>query len=166
MSGEELDWGAWCWEAVTLMEARNQAYLERFGLTSQAYRWNLAVAQLAFDCRDHAVVADLCPVGTVSAQEGTFAWAWGNPTFNQAFPGRLDQVRAFGQQHQLGLLTTEAWKGGRAEGLNMLAVAGRILDAEGVWIDQQGDLTLFFTLHHFRTQPLAELPWLTGAPSH
>jgi hypothetical protein len=166
MSAEQRDWGAWSREAVALMEARNQAYLERFDLTDQPYRWNIEHAQLGFSCRDHAVVADLCAIASVSASERTFVWGWSNPTFQDAFRERLDLVRAFGEKHQLARLTTAVWEGGRADGLEMLAVAGRILDAEGVWIDEQGDLTLFFTLHRFRTQPLVEVPWLTGASPH
>jgi len=161
MSGEERDWGAWSREAAAMMEARNQDYLDRFGLTDEPYRWDIPRAQLAFACGDHAVVADLCAIASVSASEGSFVWAWSNPAFQEAFRLRLDQVRAFGEKHHLDPLTTAVWKGGRAEGLEMVAVAGRILDAEGVWIDKQGDLTLFFTLHRFRMQPLAEVPWLT-----
>jgi hypothetical protein len=32
----------------------------------------------------------------------------------------------------------------------MLAAAGRIQDASGAFVDQAGDLLLFFTLHRFR----------------
>jgi hypothetical protein len=32
----------------------------------------------------------------------------------------------------------------------MAAVASRILDADGVWIEETGDLTLFFSLSNFR----------------
>lgn len=41
----------------------------------------------------------------------------------------------------------------------MLAVAGRVLGADGVFIDSVGDLTLFFVLHRFRIQD--EVPWMT-----
>jgi hypothetical protein len=47
-----------------------------------------------------------------------------------------------------------AW--GRAEALEMLAAAGRILDADGVLVASEGDLTLFFALHRFRAQPMGE----------
>jgi hypothetical protein len=34
----------------------------------------------------------------------------------------------------------------------MLAVAGRIQDASGGFIDRAGDVTMFFTLHRFRVR--------------
>jgi hypothetical protein len=53
-------------------------------------------------------------------------------------------------EHDLDMLITPALSGGRAEGLEALAIAGRVLDAEGVWVDEAGDLTLFFALFNFR----------------
>jgi hypothetical protein len=60
------------------------------------------------------------------------------------------ELWSFGVTHDLPLLTMPEWPGGRAEGLEMLAVAGRIQDASGGFIDTAGDLILFFTLHRFR----------------
>jgi hypothetical protein len=69
---------------------------------------------------------------------------------------RLHAVRAFGARHGLALLTDPEWTGGRAEGLEMLAVAGRILDAEGTWVDADDDLTLFFLLFGLHRAPAAD----------
>jgi hypothetical protein len=44
----------------------------------------------------------------------------------------------------------------------MLAVAGRVLDAEGVFVAPEGDLTLFFVLHGLRTRPAGEVTWLAA----
>ncbi|HKY26946.1 MAG TPA: hypothetical protein VJM12_03285 [Pyrinomonadaceae bacterium] len=164
MEPEEQDWGAWSQEAVRLMETRNRASREKFDLDGRPYRWNLDHAQIAFLFPDHAVVADLCDVGSVSKCEGTFLWAWANEAVGDRAKARLHEVRAFGEKHDLGLLTTAEWQGGRSEGLEMLAIAGRLLDADGVWIDDvQGGLTLFFTLHRFRILPLMDVAWLTEA---
>lgn len=161
MEPEEQDWASWSRESVQLMQARNAAFNEKFDLKGRPYRWNLDHAQIAFPFHDHAVVADLCVVGSVSECEGTFLWAWANETLDDRARERLHEVRAFGDKHDLSLLTTAEWQGGRSEGLEMLAIAGRLLDAEGVWIDSNGGLTLFFTLHRFRTVPMSDVAWLT-----
>lgn len=150
----ERDWGAWSRDAVRLMGKRNEAFIERFGLSGQPYRWDLETGRIAFALQKYIVVADLCTVGSVSAAEGTFVWSWANEAIPQRAKERLDDVRRFGETYGLDLLTRAEWNGGRAEGLEMLAVAGRILDADGTWTDAQGDITLFFTLHRFRTEPL------------
>ena len=161
-SDGEQDWGAWSREAVSLMQARNQAFVDKFALADQPYRWDLDQAQIAFLATAHATVADICMVGSVSAHAGTFLWAWANEVIPPHAQARLNEVRALGETDDLTLLITAEWPATRAEGLEMLAVAGRVLDAEGVFIAPDGDRTFFFTLHRFRTQPLNALAWFAG----
>ena len=163
---DEQDWQAWSREAVSLMQARSQAFVDKFALAGRPFRWDLDEAQIAFVGTEHATVADLCVVGSISAHEGTFLWAWANEVIPPPAQARLNEVRSFGETHDLTLLTTAEWPGARAEGLEMVAVAGRILNAEGVFIAPDGDRTFFFTLHRFRTQPLSEVAWLTGTSAN
>jgi hypothetical protein len=146
----ERDWGEWSRESVALMQARNDAFMQKFGLSGQPYRWDLDTAQIAFVAAGGAVTADLCVVGSTSESEGTFLWSWANETIPQRARARIEEVRKFGEAHDLGLLTTAEWPGGRTEGLEMLAVAGRILEADGVLVDPVDGVTLFFVLHRFR----------------
>jgi hypothetical protein len=146
------DWGAWSREAVATMEARNQAWISRFDLARAPYRWDLATAELVFDRGDDRIVADLCVIGTVSESEGTFLWAWDNDRIPAIAKRGLEAVRRFGATHDLPRLTKAAWPGGRADGLEMLAIAGRLQDASGGFIDRDGQLLLFFTLHDFRAR--------------
>jgi hypothetical protein len=101
---------------------------------------------------DH-VVADICVIGTVSESQGTFRWAWANEAIPSAAIRGLDLIRAFGEAHDLPRLITPEWPGGRADGLEMLAIAGRVLDADGGFVDGERDLTLLLTLSHFRVRP-------------
>lgn len=147
------DWAEWSREAVAEMQARNQDWLARFSLQGAPYRWDLESAALTFTRGGDRVTADLCVIGTVSRSEGTFRWAWANDAFPAVATSNLSLVRAFGETHDLPLLTTAERPGGRAEGLEMLAAAGRIQDAAGGFVDQAGDLTLLFTLSRFRVLP-------------
>jgi hypothetical protein len=65
----------------------------------------------------------------------------------------LDLVRAFGETHDLPLLITPEWPGGLADGLEMLAVAGRVQGADGAFVDGKQGLKLLFTLSRFRVRP-------------
>ena len=144
------------------MKARNREFIAKFSLSGSDYSWNLAAAEIAFPSTDKAVVADLCVIGSSSVTQGTYLWAWANEGVPQTARRRLAEVRAFGEAHELPLLTTAEWRGGRAEGTEMLAVAGRILDAEGVLVVEKGDLTLYFALHRFRAVSSSAIPWLGG----
>jgi hypothetical protein len=146
----DRDWGAWSADAVAMMNLRNREWTDRYHLAGVPYLWDLKTATITFNRRSGRVVADLCVVGTVSKKQGTYLWSWGNETIPPEAKRDIDRVRAFGRQHDLSLLTRAELAGGRAEGLEALAIAGRILEADGVWIDESGDLTMFFTLFNFR----------------
>ena len=148
------DWAAWSRQAVAEMDRRNAEWLARYGLASRPYRWDLDRARIRFERGGEAIVADLCMIGSVSECEGTFLWAWANDTIPAAATAGLDLVRRFGEEHDLALLITSEFPAGRAEGLEMLAAAGRIQDAEGGFVDREGDVTMCFTLHRFRVEEL------------
>ena len=146
----DRNWSAWSADAVSMMNSRNRAWVERYRLAGAPYFWDLNTATMAFDGTSSRTIADLCLVGTASKAEGTFLWAWANEGIPAEARRGLEKVRAFGEEFDLGLLTTPEHKGGRAEGLEAVAIAGRVLDADGVWVDERGDLTLFFALFNFR----------------
>lgn len=148
---ETTDWGAWSQEAVRLMQEHNAAWQKRFGLSDGCpFQWDINTTTIRFDHEAGQVVASVCVVGTTSSREGTFLWSWANESIPITARGRLDMVQEFGARHQLSVLTTPEFPAGRAEALEMLAVAARILDAEGVFIHPAGDLTFYFALSDFR----------------
>ena len=69
------------------------------------------------------------------------------------FQPLLSAAWSWGATHDLLRLTAPEWPGGREDGLEMLAIAGRLQDASGGFIDRVEELELFFTLHRFRLQP-------------
>jgi hypothetical protein len=150
------DWGEWSRGAVAAMKAQNQAWTGHFDLAGAPFRWDLATAELRFERATDHVVADLCLVATVSEAAGRFMWAWANDTIPDGAQRGLDVVRAFGVTHDLWRLTEPEWPGRRADGLEMLAIAGRLQDATGGFIDSAGELTVFFTLRRFRVLPLPD----------
>jgi len=150
----EPDWSAWSREAVRLMQERNDAWMRDYSLQGCRYDWSLDEAQLVFTAGNNVVIADICVLGSVSEAKGTFLWAWANEAIpDQARPG-LATVREFGESNALELLTKSEWPGARSDGLEMAAVAGRVLDVAGVWIEPIGDVTFFFALSNFRRSPV------------
>ncbi len=147
-----IDWSEWSRQAVAAMEASNKAWIEQYQLAGAPYHWDLAAGELVFTRAGDEVVADLCLVGTVSEMAGTFQWAWANDAIPAAAKRDLHKVRTFGATHGLPLLTTPERPGGRSDGLEMLAIAGRIQEASGGFIESEGELVLFFTLHRWRVR--------------
>jgi hypothetical protein len=147
------DWRAWSREAVHLVQERNARWLRDYGLEDRRYHWRFADAQLVFPSEGASVIADICVIGSISVSEGTFLWAWANPAIPAHAWRGLERVREFGQRNALELLIKPEWPGDRSDALEAAAVAGRVLDADGIWIAPTGDVTLFFALTNLRKVP-------------
>lgn len=148
---EATDWAAWSREAVETMVARNAEWPRQFGLQDKpAYRWDLERALLVFEGPLHEVVATVCLVGTTSEREGSFVWSWANEAIPPVHGQALEVVHEFGRDHHLALLTTPRIQGGRPEATECLCIAGRLQRAVGTFIDQQGDVALYFTMLHLQ----------------
>lgn len=154
---EAPDWSAWSREAVEMMVARNAEWPQQFGLQGKpAYRWDLDSATLVLEGALHQVVATVCLVGTSSDSEGSFLWSWGNEAIPPQHGQALEVVHDFGREHQLALLTTARIQGGRPEATECLCIAARLQRAMGTFIDQEGDVTLYFSILHMQLAPGAE----------
>ena len=149
----DTDWAAWSRESRRLMQARNDAWLSRWELEDASFHWTLDPPELVFHRSGDDVVDDIIVVGTCSRHEGTFLWAWANETIPEAAQVGLDEVRDFGAEHDLGILIDAEWPAGHAESLEALIIAGRLLDAEGVFAAGTGDVTTYLAIRAFRARP-------------
>ena len=135
-----------------MMQERNVVWQQRFGLVGCPFRGTSTLRRLSFVTTLITWSLPSVWVGTTSLREGTFLWGWANENIPLIARRHLELVREFGIRHQLQLLATPQFTGGRPEALEMLAIAARVLDAEGVFIDSvDDDLVIFFALTGFQT---------------
>lgn len=146
------DWGSWSREAVALMQARNAEWPDAYGIGGAPYRWDLEQASIVFTRQTSRVVADLCLAGVVVDGDERFTWGWASQGAPHAATCALSSVQQFGVEHDLPLLTSPSLPGGHAQGLEATCIAGRILDADGVFVAHDDGARLYFTLHNFRTE--------------
>ncbi|MET1117029.1 MAG: DUF6882 domain-containing protein [Comamonas sp.] len=157
MSTEQpaTDWTTWSREAAEAMVRANAQWPQEFGLgAAPACRWDLPSATLTFEGALGPVLATACLVGTTSGSEGGFVWSWANEAIPPQHGQALEVVHEFGRENHLALLTTARIPGGRPEAIECLGIAARLQRAVGTFIDQQGDVTLYFTLLHLRMAPV------------
>ena len=154
------DWAACSREAVESMLQRNAQWPVQFGLQSPlTCRWDLERALLAFEAPLHEVVASVCLVGTSSEKEGTFVWSWANEAIPAQHGQALEVVHDFGRENKLAMLTTPTLQGGKPVGMECLAIAARLQRAVGTYVDQRGDVSLYFTILHLQVAvPSEQLP--------
>ena len=136
-----MDWSGWSHGAAALMRDRSKALLSPLG---ERYEWDLDAARFTAGEKAFRLVV----VGTVT--EETFLWSWSNDSIPAAAKQGIDAVREFGVRNGLTLLVQEASPGGLAQGKECLAIAGRVLDAEGCFVDELREgsfvLLLLFTV--------------------
>lgn len=150
-TNQSTDWAAWSREAVETMMAQNAQWPRQFGVQGNpAFQWDLDSATLVLEAPLHKVVATVCLVGTSSEKEGSFVWSWANEAIPKLHGQALEVVHDFGRENQLALLTTACIPGGRPEALECLCIAARLQRAIGTFIDQQGDVSLYFTILHMQ----------------
>jgi hypothetical protein len=155
--GGETDWAAWSREAVETMMARNAEWPRQFGLqAAPRYHWNLETASLVLQAPLHEVQGTVCLVGTSSESEGSFVWSWANADIPAQHGQALEVVHDFGREHQLALLTTARIPGGRPEATECLCIAARLQRAIGTFVDQQGDITLYFSILYLQVAPASD----------
>ncbi|MBL4689473.1 MAG: hypothetical protein JKY37_33090 [Nannocystaceae bacterium] len=137
------------------MRARNAAWMDEYAVSDESYAWTYEPAQMVFDREsgpeDGQVIADICVVGRVSETDGMFEWAWAVDDVPEAAKEGLAKVRSFGEENQLSLLTEGCHPGGLTQGKECACITGRILDAEGFFIEPGREYTLLFALHNFRS---------------
>ena len=145
-----MDWAAWSRESVSLMQQRNDEWRSKYKLEKASYFWDLETTEISFTSGDRRVIADFCVVGTFSNLDGTFLWGWADESLPPSAISAIKIVKSFGEEHDLGLLFSPALTGGRAQGLECVAIAGRLQNASGIFLDATDEVIMFFTLHNFR----------------
>jgi len=137
-----MDWGAWSRDSVTLMATRTRELLVRQGVAMGGdYRWDLDAATLAIGGAQFRLIT----VGTIAGD--SFLWSWANDAIPVTAKEGIAKVRYFGVDNDLSLLSEPCAAGGLAQGKECLAIAGRVLDAHGVWIDRTEAGFILFLLY-------------------
>lgn len=145
------DWAAWSREAAESMVARNALWPQEMGLHEPLQcSWDLERSLIVFEAPLHEVIATVCLVGTSSDTENSFVWSWANEAIPVQHGQALEVVHDFGREHKLALLTTPSLQGGKPVAMECLGIAARLQRAVGTYVDQRGDVALYFSILHLQ----------------
>jgi hypothetical protein len=117
----------------------------RFG---QARRWSLDQSRgdLLFTFDDGVVAT--CPaqiIGSFDSADGSWLWAWANPSIADALNRDSLRVREYVQQRQIARLTSAEWACTEAEAWRMAALACKLCEGQGVYRGPAGTAFVFIT---------------------
>jgi hypothetical protein len=110
-------------------------------------RWDFSqeTGELVFTYPDMTVRAPAQIIGSFDSAEGSWMWAWVNPSISASLARDSIRVRAYGEEHRIRRLTTPSWPAAEVDGWHMAALANRLCERNGVYRGPAGSTFVFFT---------------------
>jgi hypothetical protein len=131
---------------------------EAFGFL-QYERWSVTTAgELVFHdaLRTHELVADAEIIGSLSQDNGSWTWAWGDEDLEPELRQRLVPVRTFGEVRGLAALTEPAWPADEIDGWEMTSVANYLMGGDAVYRAPIEQLQVFMMLRNLRVRAVLD----------
>ena len=127
----------------------------RFG---KSKRWDLDQERgdLIFTFDDGVVAT--CPaqiIGSFDGADGSWLWAWANPSIADSLKRDSLRVRDYGQEHKIARLTSAEWSCAEADAWNMAALACKLCASQGVYRGPAGTAFVFIS---FGQVKLSKIP--------
>ena len=135
-----LDSSAQHLAAVTQLHEANW----RFG---KHKTWNFSQSEglLRFSYADGTVAeCSAQAIGSYSQNDGTWSWAWDNPSINASLKRDAELMRHYGQEHKFVPLTIPEWQATLDDSWAMTAASVLVCNAAGAYCGQMGPLSMFF----------------------
>jgi hypothetical protein len=128
-------------EAMSYLNERQDSLDSEYGLEKlRRPAWDQRTGELTFtDSAGGKVVAKIQMVGSLSKTQGTWMWAWANPTVRGPVKSGAETVRRYGQQYRISRLTAREWPAKTKEAWQMTAVSARVLNARGAYRTEDAD---------------------------
>ncbi len=117
----------------------------RFG---EHERWGIHQDEglLRFNFADGLVAeAPAQAVGSFSQVDGTWLWAWANPSIGDELKRDALKVRQYGEEHSIPRLTTPQWRGDPEWAWSMTAFAAMHCGSQGAFCGTMGPMLTFLT---------------------
>ena len=131
-------------EGQDLIEQSARAHAERWGLGA-ADRWSLDQqdGRIVWTFEDHTASAPAQILGSWNREVGSFAWSWDNATILEPLCRTAEQVRAFGEEHDVVALTSSPLRLDEEQVRDLVALAFRIGSCTGLYHPFDGRLATY-----------------------
>lgn len=109
-------------------------------------RWDLDQEDgtLIFTFSDGVTVS--CPaqiIGTFDSDESTWMWSWANSSIAPELIRDAQEMRAYGEEHEIDRLTQSKWPAKEDHAWSMAALACYLLEAQGAYRGSAGSILVF-----------------------
>ena len=133
-------------KAMIDLQTKTASHQAVWGL-GKSERWDLDQSNglLIFTFPDRVVSCEAQIIGSYDKSQGTWLWAWDNPSIASNLAGASRELREYGKQHGYAKLTQAEWKATEDEAWNMAALATLLGNAQGAYRGPAGDAFVFMT---------------------
>jgi hypothetical protein len=145
-------WNAIVRDCCRELTTKNEQLWRRLSLnTYKRWDWNQDSAELVFSNDGvPGAKARITFVGSVSTKSDTWLWSWANFGLVAGVREPAIAVRDYGEREGFLPLTIPKWSAKHEDGWHMMAVAARILGAEGAYRTPKDNGFTFMVLHDVR----------------
>ena len=121
-------------------------------------RWSLDQSRgdLLFTFNNGVIVT--CPaqiIGSFDGADGSWLWAWANPSIADSLKRDSLRVRDYGQQRKIARLTSAEWPCTETDAWSMAALACKLCEAQGVYRGPAGTAFVFISFGKVTLTPRA-----------
>jgi hypothetical protein len=134
-------------DSMDELQLKTEAHLNVWGFGSFE-RWDVDqdTGELIFSNADGTkAVAPMQIIGTYNTTDGTWLWAWDNPSVVDSLKSHALKVRDYGEQHNIAALTERKWVGSEEDAWAMAALATKLCEAQGAYRGPAGSTYVFMT---------------------
>ena len=133
--------------AFSELKARNEAADQVFNLRQSSWSLDQTTCAIRFHNPDGtAASAPFQTIGTLNRNDGTWLWAWDNPSIVDAIRQHALTVRAYGEEHGHELLTERKFPCDEELAWRLTALAAKLGNAQGAYRAPAGPTLLFLTI--------------------
>ena len=162
--GETPEFKALLDNSMEELRAKTMGHQVGWGL-GKSDQWSLDLSQgdLIFTFANGVVAT--CPaqiVGTFDSTDGSWLWAWANPSIPEALQRDSLRVKEYGEQRQIARLTSAEWRGTEEEAWRMAALACKLCEAQGVYRGPAGPTLVFISFKEVVVGPGGRSPVPVG----
>lgn len=121
-------------EGTSMQEQTTQAHIDHWGMGG-AERWDVdqEVGEIVFTFPDKVVTAPVQMIGSYSQAGRTWMAAWANPAVPDRISVASEEVRAYGEEHDIPILTMAQLDADAEAAETIAAIACRITRSAGIY---------------------------------
>lgn len=133
--------------AAEELRLKSELHQETWGLgTGTSWAADLEAGTISFvNDKGWTITAPVQVIGTLNTADGTWLWGWDHPSAPDPVAQHARLVRAFGEKHGLGALTTRKIEATQEDGWEFTALACHLAGAQGGYRGPAGKTMVFMT---------------------